>query len=152
MSLPVSTRPTTRRGWGPPTSFAPDSVQSNDYTTRSAFVGRNLSFSSRVIATVGVRHDWLDITTTDELPAATTQADFLQNSFRGALTYKLSAEISTYASYVQSVAPPSIGTQPERGEQYELETAPNQLASLWLATLTRAKHTALFISGETDDF
>ncbi|EAQ04350.1 TonB dependent outer membrane ferrichrome-iron receptor [Pseudooceanicola batsensis HTCC2597] len=122
---------------GAPSGFAPYSVQANDYTTRSVFLQQNLSFSDRLIATAGVRHDWLDITNTDRLTATTTQADFSETSFRGALTYKITDEISTYASYVQSVAPPSIGTQPERGEQYEigLKYQPESINALFTASV-----------------
>ena len=94
-------------------------MQANSFTTKSLFVQQNLSFSDRVIVTVGARHDWLDITNTDRLAGTTTQASFSENSYRAALTYKVTDEVSAYASYVQSVAPPSIGTQPERGAQYE---------------------------------
>ncbi|GGE15737.1 ligand-gated channel [Primorskyibacter flagellatus] len=104
---------------GAPTGYAPYSVQANSFTTKSVFLQQNLSFSDRVIVTVGARHDWLDITNTDRLAGTTTQASFSENSYRAALTYKVTDEISAYASYVQSVAPPSIGTQPERGAQYE---------------------------------
>lgn len=122
---------------GAPTGFAPYSVEANDYTTKSVFVQQNLSFSDRVIATAGVRHDWLDITNTDQLTATTTTADFSETSFRGALTYKFTDEISTYASYVQSVAAPSIGTQPERGEQYEIgiKYQPEGIDALFTASL-----------------
>ncbi|OWU84201.1 ligand-gated channel [Oceanicola sp. 22II-s10i] len=107
---------------GAPTGFTPYSVQDNDYTTRSIFVQQNLSFSDRLVATVGVRHDWMEITNVNRSTgtAVRTTGDFSETSFRGALTYKVNDQLSTYASFVQSVAPPSIGTQPERGDQYEL--------------------------------
>lgn len=122
---------------GAPTGFAPYSVEENKYTTRSVFVQQNLSFSDRIIATAGVRHDWLDITDTDLLAGTSTQADFSETSFRGALTYKFTDEVSTYASYVQSVAPPSIGTEPERGEQYEVgvKYQPTSINALFTASL-----------------
>lgn len=122
---------------GAPTGFAPYSVQANSFTTKSLFVQQNLSFSDRVIATVGVRHDWLDITNTNQLTATTTQADFSETSYRGALTYKFTDEVSAYASYVQSVAPPSIGTQPERGEQFEvgIKYQPENINALFTASI-----------------
>ncbi|KRS11692.1 ligand-gated channel [Roseovarius atlanticus] len=122
---------------GAPTGFAPYAVQANDFTTQSVFLQQNLSFSERFIATAGVRHDWLDITSTDLLAGTTQQADFSETSYRGALTYKITDEVSTYASYVQSVAPPSIGTEPERGEQYEvgLKYQPQSINALFTASL-----------------
>lgn len=122
---------------GAPSGFAPYSVQTNDFTTKSIFLQQNLSFSNRLIATAGVRHDWLDITNTNRLSGITQQADFSETSFRGALTYKVTDEISAYASYVQSVAPPSIGTEPERGEQYEvgIKYQPDTINALFTASV-----------------
>jgi iron complex outermembrane receptor protein len=122
---------------GAPSGLAPYSVEENDFSTQSVFMQQNLSFSDRVIATVGLRHDWLDITSTDKLASTTDAADFSETSFRGALTYKVTDEISTYASYVQSVAPPSIGTEPERGEQYEvgIKYQPENINALFTASV-----------------
>lgn len=122
---------------GAPTGVAPYAVQANDFNTQSAFLQQNLSFSDRLIATLGVRHDWLDIENTNRLTATKEQADFSETSYRGALTYKVTDEVSTYASYVQSVAPPSIGTQPERGEQYEvgLKYQPENINAFFSASL-----------------
>ncbi|WP_136636746.1 TonB-dependent siderophore receptor [Pseudooceanicola onchidii] len=107
---------------GPPATPAPYSVQANDYTTKSIFVQQNLSFADRLVATVGVRHDWMDITNVDSSSGtpATTSGTFSETSYRAALTYKVTSEVSAYTSYVQSVAPPSIGIEPERGDQYEV--------------------------------
>ncbi|ETX28963.1 ligand-gated channel [Roseivivax isoporae LMG 25204] len=107
---------------GPPTGYAPYSVQETDYTTRSLFAQQNLSFSDRIVATAGIRRDWLEIENVDRSTgtAVTSDGDFAETSYRAALTYKITDEASAYASFVQSVAPPSIGTEPERGEQYEV--------------------------------
>ncbi|WP_234854482.1 TonB-dependent siderophore receptor [Paracoccus everestensis] len=104
---------------GAPGSLAaPYELRDNDYSTQSLFLQQNLSFDDRFIATVGLRHDWLDIEET--LNGVNASDEFSETSIRGALTYKINSEISTYASYVESVAPPGIGVEPERGEQYEL--------------------------------
>jgi iron complex outermembrane receptor protein len=104
---------------GAPGSLAaPYELRDNDYSTQSLFLQQNLSFDDRFIAIVGLRHDWLDIEET--LNGVNASDDFSETSIRGALTYKINSEISTYASYVESVAPPGIGVEPERGEQYEL--------------------------------
>ncbi|MGI3169824.1 TonB-dependent siderophore receptor [Pseudooceanicola sp. C21-150M6] len=122
---------------GAPTGYSPYSVQTNSFTTKSVFLQQNLSFADRLIATAGVRHDWIDITNTDQLTATSTDADFSETSFRGALTYKITSEVSAYASYVQSVAPPSIGTEPERGEQYEIgvKYQPENINALFTASV-----------------
>lgn len=97
---------------------APYELRDNDYKTQSLFVQQNLSFNDQVIATLGLRHDRLDISET--LDGIDTSDDFAETSVRAALTYKITPEVSAYASYVESVAPPGIGVEPERGEQYEL--------------------------------
>lgn len=132
---------------GAPTGFVPYSVQDNSYTTKSLFLQQNLSFSDRVIATVGARHDWLDITNTNRLTGTTAQADFSESSFRGALTYKFNNQISAYASYVQSVAPPSIGTQPERGDQYEVgvKYEPSNINALFTASVYELSKTNVVV-------
>ena len=107
---------------GAPTGLTPYATSEEDYRTRSAFLQQNLSFDDRFIATVGVRRDWLELSSLGEsfgTPSDQSE-DFAETSWRGALTYKVNEGLSTYASYVQSVAPPQFGTQPERGHQYEV--------------------------------
>ncbi|MBD9527749.1 TonB-dependent siderophore receptor [Paracoccus sp. PAR01] len=113
---------------GAPSAVDPYQTRNTDYSTQSVFLQQNLAFDDRFIATIGVRHDWLDIETSGADKDWSTGAmvpyadsdDFSETSWRGALTYKVTPEISTYFSYVESVAPPSIGVEPERGEQYEI--------------------------------
>lgn len=107
---------------GAPTGLVPYTVRNNDFTTKSLFVQQNLSFSDRIIATVGLRRDWMDLSTFGQNSgvAFDDSGSFAETSVRGAVTYKITNEVSTYSSYVESVAPPSIGVQPERGEQYEI--------------------------------
>ncbi|AYF04040.1 TonB-dependent siderophore receptor (plasmid) [Paracoccus yeei] len=107
---------------GVPSALTVYSEAKNDYRAKSAFLTQNLSFDDRFIATVGLRHDWLDLSSRGQSSGAAfdDSDDFSETSWRGALTYKVTPEISTYVSYVESVAPPAIGVEPERGEQYEI--------------------------------
>lgn len=107
---------------GAPTAFSVYDHSQIDYRTKSLFVTQNFSFDERLIASVGLRRDFLDITNTNLLSATptTTKGSFAETSGRFALTYKVTDEISVYGSYVESVAPPTIGVEPERGEQFEL--------------------------------
>lgn len=99
-----------------------------DYRAKSAFVTQNLAFDDRVVATVGLRHDGLDLSSqgrsynysTGAYDAFDDSDDFSETSWRGALTYKVTPDVSAYVSYVESVAPPQVGVEPERGEQYEI--------------------------------
>lgn len=91
-----------------------------DSTNKAVFVQQNLSFDDRFIATLGARHDRLEIREDDRMTGVSSEDDFSETSLRGALTWKVTPEISTYISYAESVAPPVIGVEPERGEQYEI--------------------------------
>lgn len=102
---------------GRPADLAVYADDDGDYTTKSLFFQQNLSFYDRAIITFGARQDWMDLESKSFGVSASD--DFSESSFRGALTYKVTDEVSVYASYVESVAPPSIGVSPERGYQYE---------------------------------
>lgn len=103
---------------GRPGQLAVYADDDNDYTTKSLFFQQNLSFYDRAIVTFGARQDWMDLKS-DGLYSSDSD-DFSESSIRAAFTYKITDEISAYASYVESVAPPQIGVSPERGEQYEV--------------------------------
>nr|WP_290693460.1 TonB-dependent siderophore receptor [Halomonas sp. UBA3074] len=104
---------------GAPSSLNVYSSNKQDYTTESVFLTQNLSFYDRFIVTAGVRNDGLDISSTN-MAGVTESDDYSEKSVRGALTYRVTDEISTYVSMVESVAPPTVGVEPERGEQYEI--------------------------------
>ncbi|QCF25380.1 TonB-dependent siderophore receptor [Hydrocarboniclastica marina] len=105
---------------GAPVNLVPYRGEEQDYKTKSVFLQQNLSFVERLIVTVGVRNDNLDLSSKNLLDSTRSSDDFSETSIRGAVTYRVTDEISTYVSRVESVAPPSIGTEPERGEQYEV--------------------------------
>ncbi|WP_118133220.1 TonB-dependent siderophore receptor [Oceanicella sp. SM1341] len=114
-------------------------TEDSDYQTASAFVQQNFSFYDRFIATVGLRQDWLDLSSdTTSYGVRTDESDsFSETSIRAALTWKITPEISTYVSYVESVAPPQIGVEPERGNQYELgvKYAPSAINAIFSASI-----------------
>lgn len=124
---------------GAPAPVAPYQVLDQDYATQSLFLQQNLSFYDTVIVTGGVRHDWLDLRQTERVTGTpvTASDDFAEFSFRGAVTWKVTDEISTYVSYVESVSPPAIGVDPERGEQYEVgvKYAPDAFPALFSAAV-----------------
>lgn len=140
---------------GAPTVGTPYTEEKSDYTTTSIFLQQNLSFNDKFIATVGLRHDWMDLASSGETFGAAfdDSDDFSETSVRGALTYKINEEISTYVSYVESVAPPTIGVSPERGEQYELGIkyqpfGTNALISASVYDLTRNNITVPVVQGD----
>ncbi|WP_095100231.1 TonB-dependent siderophore receptor [Pseudomonas sp. Irchel 3A5] len=104
---------------GVPRNVAPYSRNKQDYTTKSVFAQQNLSFYDRFIVTLGARNDSLDLSSTDITDTKVSDS-FSENSVRGALTYIVTDEVSTYVSMVESVSPPTVGVTPQRGKQYEL--------------------------------
>lgn len=121
---------------GGPGNIAPYAANSQDSSTSSIFLQQNLSFDDRYIVTFGVRQDFMDLSNRD-IAGAHTSDDFSETSWRGAFTYKVTQEWSTYISYVESVAPPSIGVQPERGKQSEvgLKYSPQSINALFSAAI-----------------
>lgn len=99
-----------------------------DSTIKSVFLQQNLSFYERFIVTAGMRNDSMDVSETDHLAASKTSDSFSENSFRGALTYMFTDEVSAYLSMVESVSPPEVGVTPERGTQYEVGVKYSPLA------------------------
>ena len=121
---------------GAPVGLVPYSRNKQDYTTKSVFVQQNLSFFERFIVTGGFRNDSLDLSSTD-ITNVKASDSFSENSVRGALTYIVNDEVSTYVSMVESVAPPSIGVTPERGKQYEVgvKYSPTGMNALFSAAI-----------------
>lgn len=121
---------------GAPVGLVPYSRNKQDYTTKSVFVQQNLSFFERFIVTGGFRNDSLDLSSTD-ITNVKASDSFSENSVRGALTYIVNDEVSTYVSMVESVAPPSIGVTPERGKQYEvgIKYSPTGMNALFSAAI-----------------
>lgn len=108
-----------------------------DSTIKSVFLQQNLSFYDRFIVTLGMRNDSMDVSETDHLAGSKTSDSFSENSFRGALTYVVNDEVSTYVSYVESVSPPEVGVTPERGKQYEMgvKYSPVEVNALFSAAI-----------------
>ncbi|ASK35861.1 TonB-dependent siderophore receptor [Alcanivorax sp. N3-2A] len=126
---------------GAPAALAPYSANDQDNITRSVFLTQNLSFYDRVIVTAGIRNDSMDLSSKDLIAGTTETDDVSETSYRGALTYKFNNEFSTYFSYVESIAPPTIGVKPERGKQQELgaKYAPEGMNALFSAAVYELK-------------
>ena len=107
---------------GGPEDLTPYRYENQDYQTRSVFLTQNLSFYDRFVVSAGVRNDSMDLSSEGESYGAAfdDSDDFSETTVRGALTYIVNDELSTYVSYVESVAPPTIGVTPERGKQQEI--------------------------------
>lgn len=122
---------------GAPASVPIFSSTRDNQNTKAFYLQEELTFFDKLIATVGVRNDWLDLDETDKLSHSATSGDFSEFTKRFGLTYKLTDELSAYASYADSVAPPQIGTTPETGEQYEvgIKYQPTDFPALFSASV-----------------
>ncbi|MEO3388023.1 TonB-dependent siderophore receptor [Mesorhizobium sp. CAU 1741] len=105
---------------GAPASVPLFASSSTDQDNNALYLQQELTFNENIIASIGLRNDWMDLSSTNNLTGVTTDADPSEFTKRGALTYKFTEEVATYASYAESVAPPSVGVEPERGEQWEI--------------------------------
>eukprot|EP00913_Durusdinium_trenchii_P004206 g3898.t1 len=105
---------------GRPASVPLIASTSSDQKTKALYLQEDVTFFDRVIATVGLRNDWLDLDETNNLSGSTATSDTSELTKRFGLTYRVTDEISTYASYAESVAPPQVGVEPETGKQYEV--------------------------------
>lgn len=105
-------------GPGVPAPYASDHT---DTEGKAIYLQQEFTFSDRIIATFGLRHDWLDTTVRDKLTGESTSGDVSKTTRRLGLTYKVTDEFSAFASYAESVAPAdSASVEPEEGKQYEL--------------------------------
>ncbi|WP_420492680.1 TonB-dependent siderophore receptor [Phytopseudomonas flavescens] len=109
---------------GAPVGLQPYLRDKREYTTKAVFLQQNLSFYERFIVTAGVRNDSMDLSSKgfnnfNTIPEFDDSDSFSETSYRGALTYIVTDEVSTYVSMVESVSPPEIGVTPKRGKQYE---------------------------------
>ena len=118
---------------GAPSSLNIYSNKKTDSLTRAAFLQQNFSFDDKYIVTLGARNDDIELTEVNYLTNTTTRNDFSENSFRSAFTYKFNEEVSAYISQVESVSPPSSGTEIVRGEQLEVgaKYSPNNMNAIF---------------------
>lgn len=100
--------------------LAPNRSSRSEQTTKAIFLQQELTFSDQVIADIGLRHDWIDVTQTNRLAGTAASAEYSETTARAGLTYKITPDMSVYGSYSQSVVPAALSVEPERGEQYEL--------------------------------
>jgi len=122
---------------GPPGTFTYRTWQENDQKTKAIYIQQDLTFFDRLTASIGLRNDWLDLTETDLAAGTTTADDYSEFTKRLGLNYKITDEFAAYVSYAESVAPPSVGTEPTTGKQYEVgvKYRPDAFPALFSASI-----------------
>ncbi|WP_337271169.1 TonB-dependent siderophore receptor [Oryzifoliimicrobium ureilyticus] len=102
---------------GAPVGLTPYSSVAADQTTKAIYLQEDLTFFDRLTVSVGLRNDWFDL---KETGTSNGKADISDFSKRLGLSYKITDELAAFASYAESVAPPSAGVTPTTGKQYEV--------------------------------
>ncbi|MBP0438680.1 TonB-dependent siderophore receptor [Tianweitania sediminis] len=106
---------------GAPTAVPLFAASKQDLNTTGLYAQQDLTFFDKLIASVSLRNDWIDIDQTNQLTGALSRAEESEFTKRFGLTYKITPEVAAYASYAESAVPASALTnEVERGEQYEL--------------------------------
>ncbi|MBM6549807.1 TonB-dependent siderophore receptor [Marinomonas ostreistagni] len=103
-----------------PSALTPYADQTTDYQAKAAFIQQNFALDDKYIVSFGARHDDIDLAQQNYFAGTDAKRSFSENTVRSAFTYKFNDEISAYISQVESVSPPSIGTELVRGEQTEI--------------------------------
>ncbi|MCF6370293.1 TonB-dependent siderophore receptor [Rhizobium halophilum] len=105
---------------GAPVPFAPYNSTISNQKTKALYVQQDLTLFDKLTASVGLRNDWLDLSETDRLAGTSESSDYSEMTKRIGFSYKITEELAAYTTYAESVAPPSTGTEPTTGKQYEV--------------------------------
>lgn len=129
---------------GAPSYATPYVADISKQSTVGIYIQQDTTFAEKLIVSVGLRNDWMEVSSVDTEwwrtgSANTTHSagDFSEFSKRIGATYRFTDEFAAYASYAESVAPPSVGLDPERGEQIELgvKYSPEAFPALFTASI-----------------
>lgn len=125
---------------GGPGFLPPYDSRRNDQKTKAVYLQQDLTFFDKLTASVGLRNDWLDLKedgTSLYTGPYGGEADLSEFTKRFGLSYKITDELAAYASYAESAAPPSVGTEPTTGKQYEvgIKYQPDAFPALFTASV-----------------
>lgn len=100
----------------------PDSVplitnNRSEVRSRVIYLQQDLTFDDRFVASMGLRHDWLDTTQTNRPENTVARGDISQNTVSVGLTYRITPGMSAYGSCSESVLPASLTVEPGQGDQ-----------------------------------
>ncbi|MEB2844130.1 TonB-dependent siderophore receptor [Rhizobiales bacterium RZME27] len=115
---------------GGPAAGTALSLETDEQTTKALYLQEELTFADRLTVSLGLRNDWLDLT------SGTTSDDHSEFTKRIGASYKITPELAAFASYGESVAPPTTGAEPTTGKQYEvgLKYKPDAFPALFTAS------------------
>lgn len=99
--------------------LAPYQNRRTETTTRSLYLQQELTFSDRLITSLGLRYDKGETTQTNLFDGSVSRGGYSDNTARFGLTYKITPDLSVYGNYAESVVPAGLTVEPERGRQLE---------------------------------
>jgi iron complex outermembrane receptor protein len=125
---------------GAPGSVAWYESKTSNQRTEAIYLQQDLTFFDRLTVSIGLRNDWFDLSEkgdnlyTGPFDNHSNISDF---SKRLGLSYKITDELAAFASYAESVAPPSAGVEPTVGTQYEvgIKYKPDAFPALFTASV-----------------
>jgi iron complex outermembrane recepter protein len=127
---------------GAPTYATPFAADTTKQSTVGLYIQQDSTFADKLILSVGLRNDWMDLSSVETwkngaVTTANRSASLSELSKRIGATYRFTHEFAAYASYAESVAPPSVGVDPERGEQVEVgvKYSPDAFPTLFTASV-----------------
>ncbi|MBS7544178.1 TonB-dependent siderophore receptor [Ancylobacter oerskovii] len=106
---------------GAPESLYLYSSTQTDQQVSSIYGQQGLTFFDKLILSVGLRNDWIDVTQNNLLSDTVAEGTFSEFTTRVGLAYRLTEDLTAFANYAESAAPTSstVSIEPERGKQYE---------------------------------
>ncbi|MCC2613970.1 TonB-dependent siderophore receptor [Neorhizobium petrolearium] len=108
---------------GGPGALAPYNTVKSNQKTQAIYFQEDLAFFDRLAVSVGLRNDWFDLKEVGNNAFTgpfSGESDISKFSKRLGVSYKITDELAAFASYAESVAPPSAGVEPTVGTQYEV--------------------------------
>ncbi len=122
---------------GRPTSVPLYASTSSDDNSKALYLQQELTFAEKVIVSVGLRNDWINVDETDEMSGVSGKSSNSEFTKRVGVSYRAFEELAVYASYAESVSPPSVGLDPETGKQVEVgvKYRPDAFPALFTASV-----------------
>ncbi|WP_117190194.1 TonB-dependent siderophore receptor [Rhizobium terrae] len=108
---------------GGPGALAPYNTVESNQKTHAVYFQEDLTFFDKLTVSVGLRNDWFDLKEVGDNAFTgpfSGESDISKFSKRFGVSYKITDELAAFASYAESVAPPSAGVEPTIGTQYEV--------------------------------
>jgi iron complex outermembrane receptor protein len=125
---------------GAPIGLDPYATAESSQKTKAIYLQEDLTFFDRLTASIGLRNDWFDLRETGTniyTGSYDDESDVSEFTKRFGLSYKITDEVAAYASYAESVAPPTAGVDPTYGTQYEVgvKYRPDAFPALFTASV-----------------